>query len=451
MFALKRFRVLVWLPLLLVLASPAVAQTTPQRPDTAAKTAAAVATPPSDSGLQIPSDAVWFLTVDVKRFVENPVGQQALQILEQLIREETNDFDEMLDLKTARAKIGRVIGFDPLGGIASVKMYGMVSPFAGEIRNEEEIVEKMATTGIAVVTLTGGTGNLEGLALATPDYRSTEYKGATIHSGTLPDFPLRVYMAVLKQQEARQPAIVVFGLDEDQLKQALDQVKGRRISGQVGVLGSSRAGAPANVLLPAAKGTLLAAGVKLDEATIRAVGVPEQQSAVVRMFTRLAVSLGAEDDSVTVQLTAEVVNEERAEQVRQLAQGAIAFLQLPIEEFEEQEEFRLLRKILEDVEVSRQGTYVHCRLTKPADTLLKDLMNEWTRQMEGARREDAEEDARREDAEEGARREDAEMERARARRAAERAKAAAARQKAATTGEADDAEERAPDGKSLRP
>lgn len=426
MFTLKRFRAFLWLPLLLLTVGPAVAQTMPRQPDLTAATAATMAQAAPSAGTTIPSDAVWFLTLDVKRFVGNPVGQQALQILEGLIREEAGgDLDGMLDLKTAQAKIGKVIGFDPLEGIASVEMYGLVSPFGGEIRNEEEIVEKMATTGVAVVTLTGGTGNLEGLALATPDYRSTEYKGATIHSGTLPDVPLRVYMAVLKQQSAGQLGMVVFGLGEDQVKQALDRVKGRAISPRTGLPAASKVGTAADQFVPTTQGTLLAAGLKLDEATIRAVGVPQQQSAVAGMLTRLAVSLGSRDDLVTAQLTAEVINEERAEQVRQLVEGLIAFVQLPIEEFEEEEEFRLLREILKDVEVSRQGAYVHCRLTKPANTLLKDLMNEWTGQREGARSE--------------ARGEEAEA-RERALEAAERAKAAA-----------DDDENHAPDGRSSRP
>ena len=392
MSVLKRSRMLLWLPLLLVLASPAAAQTTPRRPDAAAESAAAVAAPDRSLGSMIPSDAVWFLATDVKRFVENPLGQQLLSLLEKAIREETDDFDVMLDLKTARAKLGKVIGFDPLEGIGSVEMYGLVSPFRGEIRNEEEIVEKMATTGVAVVRLTGGTGNLEGLALATPDYQSAEYKGATIHSGTLPDFPPRVYMAVLKREEGK-PNVVVFGLREDQVKEALDRVKGKPAPVQAGSPGASPGGVPETALVPAPEGALFAAGLKLDEATILALGVPQQQSAVFKMLTRVVLSVAADDDLVSVQLTADLVNQQRAEQVRQLVEGAVALVELlvelPVEELKE-EEFQVLREIFKDVDVqvSCKGARVTCRLTKPAETLLKDLTRLWTGQKEAARQQD---------------------------------------------------------------
>jgi hypothetical protein len=438
MVAMKTSRLVLWLPVLLVLAAgPAAAQTTPQRPDTAAETAAAVAAPFPPSGVAAPSDAVWFLTVDVKQFVENPVGQQALQFLEELIREEAGgDFDDMVDLKTARAKIGKVIGFDPLDGISSVEMYGLVSPFAGEIRNEEELVEKMATSGVAVVTLSGGTGNLEGLALATPDYRSTEYRGATIHSGTLPDFPLRVYMAV-EQQGNGKPNIVVFGLDEVQVKQALDRATGKPVVQPAVPLDVPGGGSRETVFVPAAKGTFFAAVLKLDEATIRALDIPEQQSAVFKMLTRVTVSLGADDNLVTAQLTAGMVNEQRAEQVRQLAEGAVALgellLELPIEELKE-EELQMLREIFKDVDVqvSRKAAQVTCRLTKPADTLLEGLRL-WTGQEASARREAA----------------IRELDRARGARGRARLETEA-RRKAAADAPPGDAEKKAPDRGSGR-
>lgn len=382
---------LVWplMALLPVLAcGDVLAQTAQSQPDVTAATSPEDTEAAPTSGISIPSDAMWFVTLEVKRFVEDPIGQEVLQILEQAIREEA-DFEGMPDLKTTRAKIAKVIGFDPLEEIESVKVYGLVSPFAGEIRNEEELVEKMATTGVAVVTLSGGTGNLEGLALATPDYRSTEYRGATIHSGTLPDFPLRVYMAV-EQQGTGKPNIVVFGLDEIQVKQALDRATGKPVIQPAVHLDVPGGGARETVFVPVAKGTFVAAGLKLDEATIGALGIPQQQSAVFKMLTRVAVSLGAENDLVTAQLTADLVNEQRAEQVRQLVEGAVALgkllLELPIEEFDE-EELLLLREIFKDMEVQvvRDGVHVTCRLTKPADSLLEDFKRAWTGQREVAK------------------------------------------------------------------
>jgi hypothetical protein len=322
-----------------------------------------------------PSEVAWFLTIEVKRFAESTFGQRLLGVIEQAVREETRDLDAILDLKTARTKVGQVIGFDPLEGIVSVKVYGTASPFSGRNRNEQEIVEEMATTGVAVVTLSGGTGNLEGLALATPEYQSIKYKGARIHSGKLPDFPPRVFMAVCPPGDGK-PSMVVFGLNEDQVKQALDRVTDNAAPGPEG---SSAAFAP----VP--KGTLLSAGLKLDEKTLQVLGVPPQQSAVVKMLQRVAVSLAVEGDSVNLQVAADVVNEERAEQVRQLVEGLVAFVQLPIGELEKEEEFVLLREIFKDVKVTRTGSRVLCSLTKPADAVFKDLIGKFITEKDVAR------------------------------------------------------------------
>ena len=377
MSSLKIRRLVFLLSMPLVLAA---GRANAGEPEDAAAAAAEVGRTATAAGSDtvIPPDAVWYFSMDVKRFVEHPLSQQVFRLLDELIREETHDFDAVLDLKTAREKVGRVIGFDPLSGISSVTVYGLASPFDDEIDNEEELVEKMALTGVAVVTLTGGTGNLEGLALATPEYQSTEYREATIHSGTLPEIDLKVYMAVL-EPDAGKPGIVVIGLNEDRVKQALDRIKGDPAGERTT---TTWRGSPANVVLPAAKGTILAAGLRLDDQTWRAFEIPEQQSAVFRMLKCVAVSLGGEGDTVTLDVTVEVVNQERAEQVRQLAEGAIAFVQLPIEELEEEEEFLLLREILKGVEVSRNGAQVTCRLTRSADAVVEDLM----RTLNGSRR-----------------------------------------------------------------
>lgn len=369
MLSLKTCRLLfLWLLCLALVAGRAAAgepeaasPLTTAEPQQAAGTAASAAI--------IPPDAVWYVSMDVKRFVESPLGQQVLEFLHNAIRWEIDDYDATVDLKAARAKLARVIGFDPLSGIASVTVYGLASPFAGEVRSEEELVEKMATTGVAVVKLSGGTGNLEGLALATPQYQSTEYRGATIHSGTVPDFPLRIHMAVLKPGSG-EPSMVVFGLNEDQVKHALDRVAGDAPGGPT----PSRFYTVGSAALPIAEGAVVAAGLRLDEQAWQMLEIPQQQSAIFRMLKSVAVSLGGQGDSLTFAATVEVVNQERAEQVRQLAEGAIAFLHLPIEELEREEELMMLRDILKDVEVSRDGAQVTCRLTKPADAVLQDLM-----------------------------------------------------------------------------
>jgi hypothetical protein len=308
------------------------------------------------------SEPVWYVKADVKRFTSHPFGQDVLKLAEKLIREETGD----MDLSAMRAKAAEVIGFDPLDGIERITVYGLVGPFEGKVTSEEQLVEKMATSGVLVVRLSGSPGNLEGLALATPGYQSAEYHGTTIHSGVLPDFEPRVYMAVHKP-EGGQPSSVVIGLQEDQVKQAVDRLLGRvRLGSAIDpVSGPSTDDAP---------GAFFTASLKLDDKAIRALNVPEQHSAVVKMLQRLTVSLGAEGESVVARVSADVVDEKRAEQIQQLLQGVIAFVQLPIEELEAQEEFVMVRGIVKDMKVSRSGNRVTCQLSRPGAGLLDEIL-----------------------------------------------------------------------------
>ncbi len=244
-------------------------------------------------------------------------------------------------------------------------VYGGALPFgddgSGPI-DEDEIVERLATTAVAVLNLTGTTGNLEGLALATPKYQSEDYHGATIHSGVLPEIELTVYMGVYRPYQDHGNS-VVFGLHQDLVKQALD-----RLMGRAGAEGPSTPKQQAGDAVP---GEYFAASVKIDEQTVRQAGIPEQQSAVVKMIQRVSIAAGEDGDSLVVQLAADIVNQQRAEQIQQLLQGLMALLELPIEDLEKDEGFLLLRELVKGIEVTRTGNRVKCQLRKPADAFLK--------------------------------------------------------------------------------
>jgi len=390
MLVFSKVRTYFTVLLVLALAGPLVAQQTATEftPNVEAQSVAVV----TKTHLAMPADAAWFAHANVKRLLEHPLGQRALGLAEAAIREETNDFDGAFDLKTARDKIAEVIGFDPLEGIASVTVYGTTNPFETEARSDDEVIENMAATSVAIISLTGGTGNLEGFALAAPGYQSTDYEGATIHSGTIPDSPIRVYMAVLQPSTAI-PGVVVLGMEEARVKAVLDLRRSMTI-GKLGGLDplNDIKGPDQYTIIPAVDGAFLAAGLELGEGTFRVMEIPEQQSAVAQMLERVTFSLGtipassmfaetpdgnsdfATHGKTTAQIALDVVDEQRAEQVRQLITGAIAFTQLPIKELEQEEEFVIVREILRDVEVSRENMRVLIRVSKPTDALLQTLM-----------------------------------------------------------------------------
>jgi hypothetical protein len=89
----------------------------------------------------------------------------------------------------------------------------------------------------------------------------------------------------------------------------------------------------------------------------------------------LTVSLAAEDKSVVARVSAEAVDEKRAEQIRQLVQGVIALTEMPIKELEENKDYAKIRKLLGDITVSRSGKQVTLRLSRPAAGLLDEIQH----------------------------------------------------------------------------
>jgi len=329
-----------------------------------AKTPAAKPTAASPSKTVVSSDPAWHVMIDVKRFIGNPFGKDVFDLVQKLIAEENG----VKDMSALRAKAAKVIGFDPLDGIERITIYGLTNPLEGDIThfNENQFAEKTAAGSVFVVQLTNSSGNLAGFVLAMPDYQSTEYQKTTIHSSMIPQFKSRIYVAIRESEEGK-PSFVVVGLREDLVKEAVDRLLAPgRLEQPIAPLGGAVAGE--------APHAFFTASLKTDDKEIRSfLKIPTPNSAVLKMLQRLTVSLGAEDKSIVARVSAETVDEKRAEQIRQLVQGAIAFMQMPITELEEQKDFAKIRKLLGDMTVSRSGNHVTLQLSRPAAGLLDEI------------------------------------------------------------------------------
>ena len=346
MLCVNPSRRLFVLPLFLLLVSSQVMAQTPDG---------------SSGGEPAPLSVPWTVAMNVKRFAESRLGEQLLALAEKEVRREFQQELEGGDLDAMRSKIAELLGFDPLEGVTNVYACGGKSL---QFNNEDKFLEGLATNSVVTITLAGTTGNLEGLALATPGYQSEQYHGATIHSGQLPDIPPTVYMAVHKP-DGDGANSVVFSFDEKLVKSVLDNLIGRDDE-------TNAADASNPQRENAVSGEYFRASMKIDEEAIRRIGIPEQQSAVFKMFRRLYVSVGEEGGSVFVQLELEIINEQRAEQIQQLLQGLLALVELPIE-IDDEEEFLMLREALKDIEVTRSGSQIECRVQKPVDVLMQLL------------------------------------------------------------------------------
>jgi hypothetical protein len=340
--------------------------------DPAAKKPAAATSP---SHKPDSNELAWCLVLDVKRFVDSPIGKDVLRLAENTIATEA----KTSDVPALRAKVAKVIGFDPLEDIESIGFYGVASPISvvgdgmvgtlGKTNtlkapvHSNLVPENMLAENVLIAWLRGSTGNLEGLALALGQYHSTEYRGTTIHAGLLPDIHTKIYVAVRKPQ-SQLPACVIAGLRKDLVEDAIDRLASVNLSIP-----------PLNLLVAQESSkAFLTGSLRLDDELFRAMPkvLPPPHSELTKLLRRLTVSVASQQESVVVRASVDLTDEKRAEQTQQLIQGVIAFMQLPIKEFEDNTAPEL-RKILADVTVTRSGKRVTCQLTRPAAGLLDEL------------------------------------------------------------------------------
>ncbi|MBN1589496.1 MAG: hypothetical protein JW888_08275 [Pirellulales bacterium] len=369
MFACNRSNSLVLLGFLtLALSVPARGQAvgSPGLGESASAETAAPPQPIEWPAANVPADAAWYIQAHIERIAHDPFVAKLGQSLDKSVRDEILDkFRGAPPIDVMHHRVSEILGFDPLENVEWVTVYGMASPL-DEMRGlGKRRLRVVDATGVVVVQLRGTTGNLEGLALATPDYESAEYKGATIHSGTVNNAPGRVFIAVLKRPEG-ESNLVVFGMSEDHVRKAVDQATNAT---------------PASSGSMERENVLCGIGMKLDEKTMRALNIPKQQSAAFKMLKATAAIVKTDDASLVIEIRAFLVDEQRAEQVRQLLEGLVAMAQLHLETHEgtgndmNEDEKQLVSGMLETVAISRDGSRVTCRLSAPQDQLLRAVGN----------------------------------------------------------------------------
>ncbi len=264
-----------------------------------------------------PAEPGWSLTLIPPRLAESELGRQLLLHVEQQGYRE--HFDQMIE----------VLGFDPRTEVRQIELSG----------NRPDPAD-----AVAIVTLESTTGNLEGLALAMPGYESTEQDGWTIHSGLAED-GRRVYAAVRQKDGAPHP-VVVLATDRGRLGEAL--AAGPETSEQE----------PDAFALLRVRQSMLSRLAELD-----------RHANVVSMVRDAALRISETAGVLRAALDIEVINEDRAEQVRQLIQGVLAATQLPIEDAE----FQRMSALTRGVTISREGSRVTCVLERPSAELLRQL------------------------------------------------------------------------------
>lgn len=286
---------------------------------------------PLDASL-VPDGTTWVLHLDLEQFRGSAIGGALLAELAQR--------KEGADLK----KFSNVVGFDLEQNLLDATFFG-------------KGIERESAT--IVVDVLGGTGNLEGLMLAAPEYQSQIEDGRTIHSFIAKDEErgdARMFVAMQPLPGAGAGASnetrILAAYDVGVLHQALDQM-------------AVEAEAPRKSEASPTEGSMLFLLVEeIDPAVLAASG---GQSAVLRMIDGLSLDLSEAEERVRLTAQASVTDEPKAEQLRQLVQGLFAMAQLGDMS---QPGPRMVAEMAKRAAVKKDATVVSVSLDAGADEIL---------------------------------------------------------------------------------
>ncbi len=286
----------------------------------------------------VPAGAKFCVQIDLNAIKQTKLGSMLFSLAKKKAIEELSK--ESGD-EAGLAKLKEMLGMDPFEDIQSITL-------------SSEEFEQPEKSMLAVVRLKKTAGNLEGLALGLPEYKSSEYKKYVIHSAA-PDSKMRVYGAVHGQEG--QDRTIVLTPNKSSIESALDHLD--TVTGQQ----SNEAHAPL-------------VRVQLFEIPTEKVGKGPQANIakIVKSFM-----LDVEDANESIALTAKMTTEteKQAEQVQQMAQGLIAMIDFAQGMDADDKDLKKIKDMLVGLKATRDGTDVQVGLKLNADKIVAEIAEEF--------------------------------------------------------------------------
>ena len=296
----------------------------------------------SGADIVAPPGAKFEIRLDVAAIHDTEIGQKLIRAVQLMAAEEIGDEQ---DADKAFAAIEQALGFDPVEEIRSVTLYGT------SFEDPEEGLQ-------AVIEMKSTTGNIEGLLLALPGYDSSEHDDQVIHS-VAPEEDLRIFGAI---HDGRRSKHIVVATSKDEVESMLDSLDDDRPSSPSDVgRGRDRNGSPLIAVrlleLP-----------KLDDLE----GPPE---ALLKMVKAGSIDIRGYGEDLEIEINVESDTEKHAEQLFQLAQGAAAMVSLASDSEEDDEELKMVARVLETLDAEHDKTSVHLRV-KLSQALVIEFLRE---------------------------------------------------------------------------
>lgn len=299
----------------------------------------------AQSEISVPSDTKFVVKLDLAAFGETEIGGKIVQVTKEMAQAELGeDEDAMME------KIIETVGFDPLEEVKSMTIMGL----------DYERPEK----GMRMMLQLGNTaGNLEGLALTLPNYEAEEVGGYTIHSAH--EDKMKAF-ATIHTGSTGAKTVVVATSKED-LMGMLDSLKS---SAPSSLQEAKAAKGPRQISWTVPTGTFAQVHV-LEMPGEMMKGGP--QANIAKLVSDLSLTVGESEDQIEVSVALTAANEKKAEQLRQLAQGAKAMISLFQDEVKGDEEAEMAMEILKKVTIEQDGSTLMLHVEIPQELIMVQI------------------------------------------------------------------------------
>ncbi|MEM9645305.1 MAG: hypothetical protein AAF989_09945 [Planctomycetota bacterium] len=278
--------------------------------------------------------------LDLGAFSDSQIGKQLIEAGTILAADEMDK-----DPEEAMEALVKSIGFDP---------FEQQARLTAVISDLEDPVDGLQLA----LRLKNTTGNLEGLLLAAPGYRSEKHGEHTIHAVSLDDEEVFIAFHVSSSGERR----VLASGTKSGIAQSLDSVNGRSASDNTSW--KMPAGQFMNVKILSLPNELL------DETPLTTIS---------QMVSGTSLSLGEESDDLVIRVTLVAADGEKATQIQQLAQGAVAMVGLFKDEIRDELDEEVSRgviPVLDQIRVERQDNVINIQTRIPQALVTQFLREE---------------------------------------------------------------------------
>jgi hypothetical protein len=291
----------------------------------------------------LPADTKFVVRLDLRALNRSAIGGKLIEMAKKEAMKELGGKEG-----PSLEKINEMLGFDPFQEV-------------GEIRVSAADYEHPERSLVASIRLQKTTGNLEGLLLGLPGYEAKDYGKHQLYS-VAPDGDMRVYGAI--HTDSQGDKTIVVSAKSEAVTELLDRMDGKSPSDK----------APATVAARGDGTPLVIVDVfELPKEILDEDGPPAN---VIKLLRSISVQISEAGENLDVGVSLTTDTEKQAEQLRQMAQGLIAALDLAQSIDPQEEELKAIRQIAREIKATRDGSTAKINVSVSAAELMKIIEKE---------------------------------------------------------------------------